>query len=150
MNPRYGELSRAMRNRAVELYFPESPTPDTNKSLDPLFSESAVSRLRQIQTLDHDAADEADIDCVAHTMVDHLTPVDEVLLLRLTAQISTGLYIIPDAVRQSLNKTVQARSQIQVDTVQRSIQLYEAVLSQTQVPADFARVQVSRLALRGM
>jgi midasin len=150
MNPRYGELSRAMRNRAVELYFPESPTPDTNKSLDPLFSESAVSRLRQIQTLDYDAADEADIDCVAHTMVDHLTPVDEVLLLRLTAQILTGLYNIPDAVRQSLNKTVQARSQIQVDTVQRSIQLYEAVLSQTQVPADFARVQVSRLALRGM
>jgi midasin len=150
MNPRYGELSRAMRNRAVELYLPEDPTPDSTKRLDPLFSESAVSRLRQIQTLDHVAAGEANIDRVSHTMVDHLSHVDEALFRRFIAQVSDGLYQIPNAVRLTLKKTVQARSQVQIEAVQRCIQFYEAVLSQTQVPADFARVQVSRFALLGM
>ena len=149
VNPRYGELSRAMRNRAVELYLPEGPTLVT-RHLDPLFTESAVARLRQIRILDHVATNEADIDRVACTMLDHLSPVDEALFRRFTSQLSDGLYQIPNALRLSLSKAVDAHSQVQVEAVQRSIQLYEAVLSQTQVPADFARVQVSRIALLGM
>ena len=150
VNPRYGELSRAMRNRAVELYLPEEPTTGMTKGFDPLFPESAMSRLRQTQILDRLASDSTAPDYVSRTMVDHFSPVDEPLLHRFTAQISAGLYNVPDAVQLSLIKAMHARPYVQAEAVQRCIQLYGAVLSRTQVPADFARVQVSRLALLGL
>ena len=145
VNPRYGELSRAMRNRAVELYIPETDSPDTAKGLNPLWSESAVTRLRQTALFKSVACEELNIEELSHTMVDHFGDSDELLLNRFGTQVATGLYGLPETSISSFNEALQPHSQNRVDAARRSIQLYEAVLSQTQVPADFARAQVSRL-----
>jgi hypothetical protein len=136
-----------MRNRAVELYLPYTGSSATAKDLNPLFSESAVSRLRQTALLNTVACDGVNIKELSHTLVDHFGYADEPLLNRFNSQVAIGLYGLFETCIISFNEAIQPRSQLQVDAVQRSIQLYEAVLSQTQVPADFARAQVSRLAL---
>ena len=147
VNPRYGELSRAMRNRAVELYLPETGPSATPKDLNILFSESAVSRMRQTALLNTVACESVNVEELSRTMVDHFGYADAPLLDRFSAQVATGLYGLSKTCIINFTEALQPRSQIRVDAVQRSIQLYEAALSQTQVPADFARAQVSRLAL---
>lgn len=148
INPRYGELSRAMRNRAVELHLPET-NPATTKGLDPLFPEHSMLRLRSAQMLSGLTDKDISLDLDPDIFVDHLSAADRPLLQRFVAQLSKGLYGLPETSLFGLNKAMQSPAQIQADAAQCSTQLYKAASSQTQVPADFARVQVSRVALLG-
>ncbi|KAK5137883.1 hypothetical protein LTR08_006652 [Meristemomyces frigidus] len=90
VDPRYGELSRAMRNRAVELYM---PAVETSTGLgNALTTESAMARFRQMRSISGHA-----IGCDApeerlSVLRDHTGLRDQPLLAALTEQIQAGLY----------------------------------------------------------
>ena len=147
--PRFGELSRAMRNRAVELYLsaPETGEAIATTALNPFFTEAILFRLRSFQVLGTTASNFSPTDHMVRTMMDHLSPADQPLLNRFIRQSSAGLYGLSAATIQDLEKTLRSPLRVQARAAESSLKLYEAALSQTQVPADFTRVQVSRVAL---
>lgn len=140
VDPRYGELSRPMRNRALEIHLLENqpPRPD----LDPLQPESAMSRFRQSKALSA-LEDESGASGLAATLLqDHLAMADLPLTPRFTKQLASGLYHglstrleTHVAQHDSAPKFGKAREQLAA--------FYELAVGQTQVSADFARVQVS-------
>ena len=135
VDSRYGELSRPMRNRALEIHLLESE--DVRPDLKPLHSESAIARFRQCKTLGTIASEETSSGLAMALLQDHLAVGDHNLAPRFVKQLISGLYRgFP--VDQELNITAQfgkAREQVTA--------LYEHAVGQKQVSADFARVQVS-------
>ena len=90
MDPRHGELSRALRNRSIELFVPaHSPSP----TIDVLGSgsESAVSRFENFQAFDWETLDEIRFKEVLAICFDHLSFSDLRLTLRWQSQIIRGL-----------------------------------------------------------
>ncbi|KAK4561600.1 AAA ATPase midasin [Recurvomyces mirabilis] len=139
VDPRYGELSRAMRNRAVELYI--LPGDDETKStacLQPLHNESSIARFQQFKALGkvkYSSADDArELGRVAS---DHLGLRDQSLLSRLERQLQAGLY------KTFAVTTLSASLQ---DSVVTLLDYYRSASSQSKASADLARVQVSPLA----
>jgi midasin len=137
VDSRYGELSRPMRNRALEIHLLESEgrLPD----LSPLNTESAVARFRQCKALT--ALDSADSESTT-ILQDHLGVGDQELAPRFAQQVTSGLYrgIFADqetqvAQHDNVPKFGKTREQLAA--------FYELAVGQKQVSADFARVQVS-------
>lgn len=90
MDPRHGELSRAMRNRSVELFMPvESRSPKLSV-LSP-GSDSIISRFELFQAFDWNSLDDAHFLETLATFFDHLTFHDLHLCHRWQRQIATGL-----------------------------------------------------------
>ncbi|KAK1020130.1 AAA ATPase midasin, partial [Friedmanniomyces endolithicus] len=89
VDPRYGELSRAMRNRAVELYLAR---PDhSHVQWQPLQPESAVARFRHWKVVD--GMSDGDFDHnVGHVAQDHASIADQQLAHRFSTQLESGLY----------------------------------------------------------
>lgn len=91
MDPRHGELSRAMRNRSIELFMPaQFPSPAVN-----VFgsgSESTVSRFEIFQAIDWNNLDEVRFKEMLAIYFDHLAFCDLPLNLRWQTQIFRGLY----------------------------------------------------------
>lgn len=89
MDPRFGELSRAMRNRAIEICLLEPKTVQTTQTLSyPL--ESAMYRFRAFQ--DHE-------ESLDSTMLQHLEDLgdrDNELLASFTKQAHQGLVLLPE------------------------------------------------------
>lgn len=140
VDPRYGELSRAMRNRALEVHMLER---DGNKWLvDPLQPESAMARFWKAKALgvvNLSAATAARAPLLLH---DSIGLIDEVLLARFGRQVTKGLY-------NGLNSPKQQQV-AQLDSASKSamgheqfMAFYESAVGGKQVSADFARVQVS-------
>jgi len=139
VDSRYGELSRPMRNRALEIHLLESEGQPPN--LSPLDTESAVARFRQCKALTPlDAADAGSMTLLQ----DHLGVGDHQLAPRFAQQVNSGLYsgMFADTESQVAQhdnspKFVKAREQLAA--------FYELAVGQKQVSADFARVQVSSI-----
>lgn len=90
MDPRHGELSRAMRNRSIELFIPaQSPSPAI-KVLGSDF-ESTVSRFEIFQAIDWNNLDEVRFKEMLSICFDHLAFSDLRLNLRWQTQIVRGL-----------------------------------------------------------
>lgn len=91
VNPRQGELSRAMRNRAVELYL--SPAQEgCQLTCDPLAAESAMTRF---QAVGHSLASMEILS--EHQLAvarDHLGLRDHILLRRFEQQLRNGMFAI--------------------------------------------------------
>ncbi|KAK4546637.1 hypothetical protein LTR36_001854 [Oleoguttula mirabilis] len=125
VDPRYGELSRAMRNRAVELYMPAAEGVPTAS----LHMESAVARLRQTKAI-------RGLD-VEGVLCDHLGLRDKPLLSRFNDQLRVGLYGPPeDRVEYSMGwmHTTQAPAAVLEG-------FYQNAARRAQASADFASVQ---------
>ena len=137
LDPRYGELSRAMRNRAVELHLSTAYGSAEKTGLDPLFTESAVARLRSFKA----AASSGEVPTqeLARVLQDHLAACDQPLLVRFKRQLDNGLY---DGSQLSPMPSLE----LQAELVQHAQGFNEVTISQLQGPADFASVQVSRPA----
>jgi midasin len=77
MDPRHGELSRAMRNRSIEVYLHSSsqtvaqPSPRIN-----YIQESFLYRLRQTRTPDFDSPPPDSCDTIVEIHLDHLSRSD--------------------------------------------------------------------------
>jgi midasin len=142
VDSRYGELSRPMRNRALEIHLLESE--GRLPVLSPLNTESAISRFRQCKALT--ALDSADVESMT-LLQDHLGVGDQQLAPRFAQQVTSGLYhgIFADqdtqvAQHDNVPKFGKAREQLAA--------FYELAVGQKQVSADFARVQVSSIIIR--
>ncbi|KAF2144305.1 uncharacterized protein K452DRAFT_316995 [Aplosporella prunicola CBS 121167] len=115
MDPRHGELSRAMRNRAVELFLLPTPEDDItrNDHLDAFSLESAMYRFRYLENFSHDAA-AVSFDTLVSTSMDHLSLSDSARLSRYFQQVSMGLLDVPNAdVQSALQTHMAAFSEIQ-------------------------------------
>ncbi|EMC99014.1 hypothetical protein BAUCODRAFT_154694 [Baudoinia panamericana UAMH 10762] len=133
-DPRYGELSRAMRNRTVELFLP--PIDGAVARTQPLYSESAIARLRQIRLLDHLPADNGMLDRSLSLAQDHTGLSDRALLSRFAAQLSAGLYS-DSAKTRAFNIAVSAPNEHHY-----TAGLYSsASVTYAKATADFASVQ---------
>lgn len=90
MDPRHGELSRAMRNRSIELFVPaRSSSPAINVLASG--SESTVSRFEIFQAIDWNHLDEVRFREVLTICFDHLSFSDLRLNIRWQTQIIRGL-----------------------------------------------------------
>ena len=90
MDPRHGELSRAMRNRSVELFMPaDSPLPTVDLSNSGY--ESTVSRFEIFQAIDWNKLDEVRFKEVLVICFDHLAFPDLRYTRRWQTQINRGL-----------------------------------------------------------
>ncbi|KAK1816461.1 AAA ATPase midasin [Friedmanniomyces endolithicus] len=136
VDPRYGELSRAMRNRAVELYLAR---PDHSLSQwQPLQPESAVARFRLWKVvygkndgnLNHE---------IGHAAQDHASIADQQLAHRFSTQLESGLY----GQARWVGTIAAVPSQ---DSLKLLTSFYDRATVQAQASADFARVQVSQRA----
>lgn len=132
IDPKYGELSRAMRNRAVELFLPlETGHAST---LDPLQPESAMARFRQLKVL---SQKDGLFPKLLNTAQDHLGLHDQVMTPRFERQLHAGMLGMGSLLTQSIQSTYRSSSE------GRLVVFYKTALSHTQVSADFACVQVS-------
>ncbi|KXS94887.1 hypothetical protein AC578_1673 [Pseudocercospora eumusae] len=87
VDPRLGELSRAMRNRAVEIYLPKTEDPAAASTAS-LHSESAMTRFRAFGDSGSAVVDEQ----AFLIRQDHLSLDDQVLASRFYTQLQHGLY----------------------------------------------------------
>ncbi|KAK1813419.1 AAA ATPase midasin [Friedmanniomyces endolithicus] len=136
VDPRYGELSRAMRNRAVELYLarPEH----SHVQWQPLQPESAVARFRYWKV--GDGMSDGDFDHnVGHVAQDHASIADQQLAHRFSTQLESGLY----GRARWVGTIAAVPSQ---DSLKLLTSFYDSATVQAQASADFARVQVSQRA----
>lgn len=91
MDPRYGELSRAMRNRSVELFMPaQSPSPAVNV-LDS-GSDSSVSRFEMFKAINWSDLDEVRFKELLTIFFDHLAFSDLRIMRRWQKQVTEGFY----------------------------------------------------------
>lgn len=99
-DPRHGELSRAMRNRSVELFMTSQPQ---SLSMDVPYSscESFVSRFEVFQAFDWNSLDDSGFRDILSLCFDHLTFTDLKLCRRWEAQSLKGLDDLSPS-RQSL------------------------------------------------
>ena len=90
MDPRHGELSRAMRNRLVEIFVPlASPSPPID--VFGLDVESTISRFQYFQALDWSRCDDIQFFHLMNICFQHLSFLDFKLCDRWQAQILQGL-----------------------------------------------------------
>ncbi|KAK4623689.1 Midasin [Fulvia fulva] len=131
VDPKMGELSRAMRNRAVELCLVTEHTysPRELANTDGLDCESTMARFRAVKT--------AGLDQATHGPIrDHLSSRDEILVPALEQQLRDGLFAGSDGTIIQLpyvDASSQAEGQLQ--------SYYGEAISHLQVPADYACVQ---------
>ena len=90
MDPRHGELSRAMRNRSVELFMPIKSRSPKLGVLNP-GSDSITSRFELFQAFDWDSLDDAHFVETLALFFEHLTFHDLHLCHRWQTQVAKGL-----------------------------------------------------------
>lgn len=145
-DPRYGELSRAMRNRAVELHVPLNAERAVTSQLDPLHMESAISRFRVPAIFDSVVQATQDPADLAHVLADQAGFPDVPLLPRLVQQLHIGLFGLPDQVVSALDQAYSAAPTAALQATDTATSTGWLTISQPQASADYACVQVSRPA----
>jgi len=133
VDPRYGELSRAMRNRAVELYLPVAETHPI--SAQPLFAESAMARFEQLYPVRNEENNQ-----YLSVLHDHAGLRDQPLLSRWHQQLTAGLS------DEDVDHLDIVNSCAPVEPPKGLSSFYETVASRGQASADYASVQVSRFS----
>jgi midasin len=90
MDPRYGELSRAMRNRAVEIHLsePMAESADMLRWMTPI--EGSLQRLAFVASIAKDAGADLNRDLV-HLALQNLTEADIMLLSRFSLAVDGGI-----------------------------------------------------------
>ncbi|KAL8948650.1 MAG: hypothetical protein Q9222_005182, partial [Ikaeria aurantiellina] len=90
MDPKHGELSRAMRNRNIELFIPPAEESDESQGLDLVFDSSLV-RFKGFQRLFSVSSKDPVFPHIIWIFLDHLAFVDHYLFDRWSRQVSDGL-----------------------------------------------------------
>lgn len=90
MDPRHGELSRAMRNRSIEIFI-EPSKPSEVRKMSQFSFESAISRFKLFQDIEWPISDGTALFQLFSTCFDHLSFCDITLGQRWYAQAKKGL-----------------------------------------------------------
>ncbi|KAG9732718.1 midasin, partial [Aureobasidium melanogenum] len=98
MDPRYGELSRALRNRAVELFLLPPATSSEHSSSLEFSSESSLHRLRNTEVLENVDPESALTPQIARTVIESLSYQDTPILPQFLNGLKAGLYQTPSNV----------------------------------------------------
>ncbi|KAG9965594.1 midasin, partial [Aureobasidium melanogenum] len=101
MDPRYGELSRALRNRAVELFLLPPATNSEHSSSLEFSSESSLHRLRNTEVLENVDPESALTPQIARTVMESLSYQDTLMLPQFLNGLEAGLYQTPSNVLDS-------------------------------------------------
>ncbi|KAI4147659.1 MAG: hypothetical protein LQ341_001747, partial [Variospora aurantia] len=102
MDPQHGELSRAMRNRNIELFVPKEEHPYVHDGID-LTLDSAMSRFALCQKIFSSTLRGLDIDNIVWICLDHLTFSDHDLLGGWLEQIAAGLVGVSSEISRSFS-----------------------------------------------
>jgi len=140
VDPRYGELSRAMRNRALEVHMVAHEGSVTIAS--PLQPESSMARFRQARALSGLNSTALLASQVTTLLADSAGLCDQVLATRFYRQLVAGLYEGLESIGEPKAFEIHGATG-RSENRGRIAAFYELVVDQKQVSADFARVQVS-------
>ena len=147
MNPSHGELSRAMRNRSVELFMPDQPESPSIELLGSSY-ESTVSRFGLFQAFDWRSLNDVHFKSMLLICLDHLAFTDSNLCHRWEAQIKSGLIDLSPSRQASFSNVVEIfRRTLNPDRMlAREINVtYNKIEAEMILPAPgFASMQVSR------
>ena len=145
MDPRHGELSRAMRNRSIELFMPVhalSPRFDVLGST----SESTVFHFELFQAFDWNYMTDTQFDHVLALCFDHLSFEDMKLCYRWQMQITKGLIDFPSKKQtyvSSLAKLYQQMVDCEGKTLSNIKAIYDNLGRDSGLPQDLGKMQVS-------
>ena len=147
MDPRHGELSRAMRNRSVELFMPARIMSNTCRVIDPAI-EPSTSRFAMFQAFDWDQPDNARSICLMSICFDHLSVGDRDLLQLWQTQVLNGMNDLPLSLQAHLKLMVKVYHDLcSFDGVtMKAIQnTYALITSKVSSEVDLGALQVSSL-----
>ena len=145
MDPRHGELSRAMRNRSIELFMPTNAKPSLRNDFRALYGGPSP-RLRLFFHIDWNSIEDTYAEDVALTCFDHMSFSDLGLLTQLESQFGSGLFCLSSKtqiyLKAALNvyNTLHASSGTIVKAIQKS---YASLSSDLGMQSDFGVMQVS-------
>jgi midasin len=134
MDPRHGELSRAMRNRSIELFIMHEPVVDHDQTTPTHALEASMSRYRNLLSVDQDQ--------IMDYATDHLSFEDVSVHQRFISQIQQGLIKEPK-LQKSASGALNLFSRLDSDWVAQSMTSNTTSLVALQSGAN----QVSPLAL---
>ncbi|OMP83580.1 Midasin [Diplodia seriata] len=145
MDARHGELSRAMRNRAVELFL--LPTSDedagSNDDLNAFAFESAMYRFRHVDFLGRIKYDEVSTDSLVAASLDHLSVEDSTRLGSFYQQLSNGLFNLPGDARleEALQASMNLFSQLPQEWLTKALELMSGTTKLMGASEDFINAQ---------
>ena len=145
MDPRHGELSRAMRNRSVELFMPACDTSAPCSVLDPTI-EPMIFSFMSFQSIDWSQVDDAWLNYVLSICFDHLTFESFGLFSRWQTQFLQGMSNFPQPLLddfQSMGKVYQQVSSSDGSTMKAIRCTHEALCSNASMLASVGALQVS-------
>ncbi|KAL2047257.1 hypothetical protein N7G274_001276 [Stereocaulon virgatum] len=143
MDPRYGELSRAMRNRSIELFMPvhaSRPRVDVLGSN----SESTVFHFELLQAFDWSYMTDAQFDHTLALCFDHLSFEDMKLCDRWQMQITKGLIDLPSKKQlhvSTLAKLYQQMVDCKGKTLNNIKAMYDKLDRDLGLPQDLGKMQ---------
>lgn len=147
MDPRYGELSRAMRNRCVEIFVPSrehSSLTDTAGALQAFTCESSIARLRNLRVLDLDVSSSALANRLTDVCLDHISSSDMKLLPRLRNNGSAGMFSKSQNIQSVFSASDRSFKLLASPSSSNHIlHLYRAVRQAARFGDDFEKSQVS-------
>ena len=146
MDPVHGELSRAMRNRSIELFMPANLQSPSSKMFDSTY-DSDVSRFGLIQQCNWDVTEKR-FKCLLIILLDHLSRADFEKCSRFEAQIKSHLMGKLDSKKDLLfsliMKTYRWILQRNGRTLRGVSDIYNRIEAEMSFPAPgFASIQVS-------
>ena len=136
MDPRHGELSRAMRNRCVELYLPGDAAVTTNLSDDAMVN-SDLSRLCHLGSFEWDLMTSEEIAMMAEVCIDHLAIGDLELMDAWAREISRGLLNVNPVTQRILLQSFHLMAQATRNTpmIAGILDLYALIFSKLESSA---------------
>ena len=145
MDPRHGELSRAVRNRSLELFMPV-PSPSPIVDVFGFNIESAISRFQYIQVFEWSRFDNIQFFKMMSIFLEHLSFSDFGLCNRWQGQILLGLIDIPSSRLApfqsvvSIYQNLLASRHVIIENIQT---YYGAISNEMGVGQDLSALQVS-------
>lgn len=154
MDPRHGELSRAMRNRCVEIYVPSgerNPFIDTVGASYAFTCESTIARLRNLRSLDWSSSPITLRSRLTEVCFDHLSISDMKLLPRMQSQASADLLSDSRNTQAIISSALERYLKLSTSEGLWNhglMPFYEALAHASQLGEDFRDAQVSGREVR--
>jgi len=148
MDPQYGEVSRAMRNRAVELFIPPFEVNNTDRRegvvWDNSFLESSMFRFRKIVDLDAHLVRDALYERTLEYSMDSLSFEDLKMLSRFTHQAYAGLLLMPNkSLPMLICERLRAVHRLNKSWQVAPVAYYKCAGDYLDAESDFCNAQVS-------
>lgn len=144
IDPRHGELSRAMRNRCIEIYV----STESSRSSKPLGTcyEPSISHYQVFEMIKWNALDDVDFRYLSSLCSDFLTFTDYRLSHSWQEELAKGLLGVLPKAQALLISDLNIRHDIlksSRNTVDRIQATYEELAMKSRLPSDFTQKQVS-------